>query len=170
VSKGKVITLKISGNLSGILNPRNGRTAPASDQFPQHQFKRHLRPQDAPTEGMKGVACFDAMSTATPPRDAPGRRHPAAIARRRIQTVSLRGLNVQLIFGSQRAMKRVEDFTEFEQLAAYFDGDPLTAMAKGINFLNRSRRSISWRKCKTLLDFPPPRTWAWTAAHPKIFW
>jgi hypothetical protein len=26
--------------------------------------------------------------------------------------------------GSQRALKTVEDFTEFDQCAAYFDGDP----------------------------------------------
>jgi hypothetical protein len=28
-------------------------------------------------------------------------------------------------FGSQRVMRSVEDFTEFEQRAAYLDGDPV---------------------------------------------
>ena len=52
-------------------------------------------------------------------------------------TVSLRGVNVQRLFGSQRAMKSVEDFTEFEQRAAYFDGDPVIATRKGVNILER---------------------------------
>jgi len=47
--------------------------------------------------------------------------------RRRIETPSLRGVNIQQLFGSQRALRTVEDFTEFEQRAAYFDGDPVTA-------------------------------------------
>jgi hypothetical protein len=34
---------------------------------------------------------------------------------------------------SQRALKTVEDFTEFEQRAAYFDGDPVIATKKGVN-------------------------------------
>lgn len=38
--------------------------------------------------------------------------------RHRIETPTLRGLNVQRLFGSQRALKTVEDFTEFEQRAA----------------------------------------------------
>jgi len=38
--------------------------------------------------------------------------------RRRIDTTSLRGVYVQRLFGSQRALKSVEDFTQFEQLAA----------------------------------------------------
>lgn len=34
-------------------------------------------------------------------------------------------MNIQRLFGSQRALKTIEDFTEFEQRAAYFDGDPV---------------------------------------------
>ena len=54
-----------------------------------------------------------------------------------IDTPSLRGVNIQRLFGSQRAMKSVEDFTEFEQRAAYFDGDPVIATKKGVNILER---------------------------------
>ena len=57
--------------------------------------------------------------------------------RRRIDTPSLRGVNIQRLFGSQRALKTIEDFTEFEQRAAYFDGDILSSAAKGINPLDR---------------------------------
>ena len=51
--------------------------------------------------------------------------------RHRIDTPTLRGVNIQRLFGSQRALKTVEDFTEFEQRAAYFDGDPVIATKKG---------------------------------------
>jgi len=40
-------------------------------------------------------------------------------------------LNIQRLFGSQRALKTVEDFTEFEQRTAYFDGDVVKAAKKG---------------------------------------
>ena len=46
-------------------------------------------------------------------------------------------MNIQRLFGSQRALKTVEDFTEFEQRAAYFDGDPVIATKKGVNILDR---------------------------------
>ena len=57
--------------------------------------------------------------------------------RHRIETPALRGVNIQRLFGSQRALKTVEDFTEFEQRAAYFDGDPVIATKKGVNVLER---------------------------------
>lgn len=50
--------------------------------------------------------------------------------RHRIDTPSLRGVKVQRLFGSQRALKSIEDFTEFEQRAAYFDGIPAEAARK----------------------------------------
>ena len=52
-------------------------------------------------------------------------------------------------------MKTVEDFTQFEQLAAYFDGDPLTAMAKGMNILDRSTQVHFMAEVQNFLDFPP---------------
>jgi cytochrome c peroxidase len=42
--------------------------------------------------------------------------------RHRIETPALRGVNIQRLFGSQRALKTVEDFTEFEQRAASVPG------------------------------------------------
>ena len=39
-------------------------------------------------------------------------------------------MNIQRLFGSQRALKSVEDFTEFEQRGAYSDGDPVIAAKK----------------------------------------
>src|SRR5207245_7363367 len=75
--------------------------------------------------------------------------------RHRIETPSLRGVNIQRLFGSQRALKSVEDFTEFEQRAAYFDGDPVTATKKGVNILERGSQVHFMAEFQELLDFPP---------------
>jgi cytochrome c peroxidase len=75
--------------------------------------------------------------------------------RHRIDTPTLRGVNIQRLFGSQRALKSVEDFTEFEQRAAYFDGDPITAAKKGVNPLERGSQVHAMAEFQALLDFPP---------------
>jgi cytochrome c peroxidase len=75
--------------------------------------------------------------------------------RHRIDTPSLRGVNIQRLFGSQRALKTVEDFTEFEQRAAYFDGDPVIATKKGVNILERGSQVHFMAEFQALLDFPP---------------
>ncbi len=62
---------------------------------------------------------------------------------------------MQRLFGSQRALKTVEDFTEFEQRAAYFDGDPAQATAKGLNVLDRGAQVHPMGELQALLDFPP---------------
>ncbi len=64
-------------------------------------------------------------------------------------------MNIQRLFGSQRALKTVEDFTEFEQRAAYFDGDTLSASAKGINPLERGSQVHFMSEFQELLAFPP---------------
>ena len=71
-----------------------------------------------------GVACFDCHVNG----HTNGATHLVGDIRpqefrHRLDTPSLRGVNIQRLFGSQRALKSVEDFTEFEQRAAYFDGD-----------------------------------------------
>ena len=75
--------------------------------------------------------------------------------RHRIDTPSLRGVNIQRLFGSQRALKTVEDFTEFEQRAAYFDGIPADAARKGVNVLERGSQVHFMAEFQELLDFPP---------------
>src|SRR5208282_1331378 len=59
------------------------------------------------------------------------------------------------LFGSQRALKSVEDFTEFEQRAAYFDGDQVSAAAKGVNPLERGSQVHFMAEVQELLAFPP---------------
>ncbi|MFO0970559.1 MAG: cytochrome B6 [Gemmataceae bacterium] len=173
VSQGKVITVENFQEIfQGILNAKDleGMRLLVT-QFPQQQFNATFDRKAAHPEGMKGVACFDChvnghTSGAT---HLVGDIRPQS-HRRRIKTVSLRGVNVQRIFGSQRAMKSIEDFTQFEQLAAYFDGDPLTAMAKGMNILDRSTQVHFMAEVQDLLDFPPaPNLGLDGKLHPKKF-
>jgi len=49
----------------------------------------------------------------------------------------------------------VEDFTEFEQRAAYFDGDPVIATKKGVNILERGSQVHFMSEFESILDFPP---------------
>jgi cytochrome c peroxidase len=75
--------------------------------------------------------------------------------RNRIDTPTLRGVNIQRLFGSQRALKTVEDFTEFEQSGAYFDGDMASAKKKGLNMLDRTQEVQPMAELQELFDFPP---------------
>jgi cytochrome c peroxidase len=52
-------------------------------------------------------------------------------------------------------LKSVEDFTEFEQRGAYFDGDPVIATKKGVNILERGSQIQDMAEFQELLDFPP---------------
>jgi cytochrome c peroxidase len=111
---------------------------------------------------MRGVACFDChvnghTSAAT---HLAGDIRPQS-HRRRIDTPSLRGVYIQRLFGSQRALKSIEDFTEFEQRAAYFDGDILSSAAKGINPLERGSQVHFMAEFQELLDFPPAPGLGW---------
>jgi len=158
VSRGKVVTLENFQEIfQGILNAKDLEGLRLLlTQFPQQQFNATFDRKTIHPEGMKGVACFDChvnghSSAAT---HLVGDIRPQS-HRRRIDTPSLRGVNVQRLFGSQRALKTIEDFTEFEQLAAYFDGDPVTAMMKGMNRLDRSTQVHFMSELQNLLDFPP---------------
>jgi cytochrome c peroxidase len=58
-------------------------------------------------------------------------------------------------------LKTIEDFTEFEQRAAYFDGDPLLATKKGVNILERGSQVHDMAEFEELLDFPPAPKLGW---------
>jgi cytochrome c peroxidase len=121
--------------------------------FPQEEFnatddRKTMQPS-------LGVSCLDCHvnghTTAQfhlNPDDRPQHR------RFRLDTVSLRGLFNQQIHGSKRSLRSVEDFTEFEQRTAYFNGDPIRAMKKGMNILDRTQVS-HMAQMQNLFDFPP---------------
>jgi cytochrome c peroxidase len=156
VSQGQLVTTDNFFELfKCILNPKqlDGLrlllTPFAQQQFNLTDDRRSERPS-------LGVACFDCHingHTNGAPHlvgDIRSQEH-----RNRIETVSLRGVNVQHVFGSQRALMSVEDFTEFEQRAAYFDGDPVLATKKGLNPLDRGSQVQNMSEFQKILDFPP---------------
>jgi cytochrome c peroxidase len=72
----------------------------------------------------------------------------------RLDTVSLRGVFQQQIHGSKRSLRSVEDFTEFEQRTAYFNGDEIHAAKKGMNIISRVQVS-HMAQMQNMFDFPP---------------
>lgn len=156
VSQGKLVTIEnYYGLFNGILNPKQleGLRLLVTP-FPQQQFNQtDDRRSERPS---RGVVCFDchANGHTNASTHLVGDIRPQEF-RHRIDTPSLRGVNVQRLFGSQRALKTVEDFTEFEQRAAYFDGDPVIATKKGVNVLERGSQVHFMAEFEALLDFPP---------------
>jgi len=156
VSQGKLVTIDNYYELfGGILNPKqlDGMRLLVTP-FPQQNFNQtDDRRSDRPH---RGVTCFDchANGHTNGATHLVGDIRPQEF-RHRIETPSLRGVNIQRLFGSQRALKTVEDFTEFEQRAAYFDGDLLAAAKKGVNVLDRGSQVHAMAEIEELLDFPP---------------
>ena len=156
VSQGKLVTMDNFFELfDGILNPKQIEGLRLLlTPFPQQQFNETSdRRSERPS---RGVACFDCHANG----HANGATHLAGDTRpqehrHRVATPSLRGVNIQRLFGSQRVLKSVEDFTEFEQRAAYFDGDPVLATKKGANILERGSQVQFMAEFQELLDFPP---------------
>ncbi|HUU94250.1 MAG TPA: cytochrome B6 [Phycisphaerae bacterium] len=156
VSQGQLVTIMNHYELfNGILNPKQleGLRLLVTP-FPQQQFNQTEDRRSALPH--RGVTCFDChvnghTNAAT---HLVGDIRPQEF-RHRLDTPPLRGVNIQRLFGSQRALKSVEDFTEFEQRAAYFDGDPIIATKKGVNILDRGSQVHFMAEVQALLDFPP---------------
>lgn len=156
ITKGELVTIKNFTRLfKDALNSKqlDGLRLLVTP-FPQQQFNA--------TEGRRselahfGVTCFDCHANG----HTNGATHLAPDVRpqklrHRLDTPTLRGVNVQRLFGSQRALKSIEDFTEFEQRGAYFDGDIVTATQKGVNPLERGSQVHAMAEFQELLDFPP---------------
>jgi hypothetical protein len=68
---------------------------------------------------------------------------------------SLRGLFNQQIHGSKRSLRSVEDFTQFEQRTAYFNGDHVSAQRKGINRPDRVDHVPMTGQMQDIIDFSP---------------
>jgi len=156
VSQGKVVTIMNYYEMfNGLLNPKQieGLRLLVTP-FPQQQFNQTEDRRSALPS--RGVACLDCHVNG----GTNGATHLVGDIRpqefrHRIETPALRGVNIQRLFGSQRALKSVEDFTEFEQRAAYFDGDPVIATKKGVNILERGSQVHFMAEMQALFDFPP---------------
>jgi cytochrome c peroxidase len=121
--------------------------------FPQEEFNAtDDRKSAAPSLGVTCLDCHVNGHTTGQfhlnPDNRPQQR------RFRLDTTSLRGMFNQQIHGSKRSLRSVEDFTEFEQRTAYFNGDPIRAMKKGMNFLDRTPVS-HMAQMQNMFDFPP---------------
>jgi len=156
VSRGLLVTTNNYYELfNGILNPKQLEGLRLLlTPFPQQQF--NLTADRRSEHPSLGVSCFDCHQNGS----TNGATHLVGDIRpqqfrHRIETPTLRGVNVQRLFGSQRGLKTVEDFTEFEQRAAYFDGDPVIATKKGVNILERGSQVHDMGEFQELLDFPP---------------
>jgi cytochrome c peroxidase len=156
VTKGEVLTIK---NYYRLLH---GKVTPVQMEgmrllltpFPQQQFNQSEdRKVKDPTLGVSCLDCHvNGHTNATFHLNPDTRPQPN---RFRIETVSLRGMFAQQIHGSKRSLRSIEDFTEFEQRTAYFDGDQVTAAKKGLFLPERSAQVAMMAQMQNMFDFPP---------------
>ncbi len=156
VSQGKLLSIKNYYEImKGILTPvQMEGLRLLLTPFPQQQFNQ--------TEDRKvkepslGVSCLDCHTNGH--TNAAFHLNPDTrpqIARFRLDTVSLRGMYNQQIHGSKRSLRSIEDFTEFEQRTAYFDGDHVIAAKKGVNLPDRASQVAMMAQMQNMFDFPP---------------
>ena len=155
VSGGEEITINnYYQKLNGILTPfqldgmRLLVTPVAQQQFNVTEDRKAEIAQDA-------VSCFSChvnghssgvfhLNPDNRPQDT----------RFRIDTPSLRGVNIQHFFGSKRALRTLEDFSEVEAKTAYFDGDPVIALKKGARRFTREEIA-AMAAMQNMIAFPP---------------
>ncbi|HEY0821515.1 MAG TPA: hypothetical protein VGD46_22250 [Rhizobacter sp.] len=162
VSRGQVLTIR---NFYEVMN---GIVTPVQMEglrllltpFPQEEFNQ-TEDRKVAQQSM-GVACLDCHTNF----HSNGAFHltpdvrPQS-ARFRLDTTSLRGLFNQQIHGSKRSLRSVEDFTEFEQRTAYFNGDHVSATRKGPHLPDRTNQVAMMAQMQNIIDFPPA---------PKLDW
>lgn len=140
--KGKLTPVQMDG-LRLLLTP-----------FPQQQFNQTGdRKVKDPSLGVACLDCHVNGHTNATFHLTPDVRPQAN--RFRIETPSLRGMFNQQIHGSKRSLRSIEDFTEFEQRTAYFDGDNVIATKKGVHLPNRTEQVSLMAQMQNIFDFPP---------------
>ena len=156
VTQGEVLTIK---NYYRLLH---GKVTPVQMEgmrllltpFPQQQFNQtEDRKVKDPSLGVTCLDCHVNGHTNATFHLNPDTRPQAD--RFRIETVSLRGMFNQQIHGSKRSLRSVEDFTEFEQRTAYFDGDQVTAAKKGVHLPDRASQVAMMAQMQNMFGFPP---------------
>ena len=156
VSQGQLLTIKNYYSIMyGILTPvQMDGLRLLLTPFPQQQFNQtEDRKVEEPQLGVTCLDCHVNGHTNATFHLNPDTRPQSH--RFRIDTVSLRGMFNQQIHGSKRSLRSVEDFTEFEQRTAYFDGDHVIAAKKGVNLPDRSSQVALMAQMQNLFDFPP---------------
>jgi len=156
VSQGKLLSIdNYYEIMKGILTPvQMEGLRLLLTPFPQQQFNQtEDRKSEKPS---LGVSCLDCHANGH--TNAAFHLNPDVrphVARMRLDTVSLRGMYNQQIHGSKRSLRSIEDFTEFEQRTAYFDGDHVTAAKKGVNLPDRASQVAMMAQMQNMFDFPP---------------
>ncbi|HRO15490.1 MAG TPA: cytochrome B6 [Paracoccus sp. (in: a-proteobacteria)] len=156
VSRGELLTIRNHYEImNGLLTPvQMEGLRILLTPFPQEEFNQTEDRKSA--EQHRGVACLDCHSnfnTNAAFHQTPDVRPQAA--RFRLDTTSLRGMFNQQIHGSKRSLRSVEDFTEFEQHTAYFNGDHISAARKGEHIPDRSHKVAFMAQMQNIIDFPP---------------
>lgn len=156
VSRGQLLSIKNYYELLlGVLTPvqMEGMRLLLTP-FPQEEFNQTEERKSA--DPSLGVACLDCHSnfhTNGAFHQTPDVRPQAN--RFRLDTTSLRGVFNQRIHGSKRSLRSLEDFTEFEQRTAYFNGDHVSAARKGVNLPDRASQVAMMAQMQNIVDFPP---------------
>ena len=156
VSQGKLLTIRNFYQLMvGYLTPvqmeglRLLLTPFPQEEFNQTEDRKVLEQSD-------GVACLDChqnFHSNAAFHLTPDVRPQAA--RFRLDTTSLRGMFNQQIHGSKRSLRSIEDFTQFEQRTAYFNGDHVSATRKGVQIFDRTNQVAMMAQMQNMIDFPP---------------
>ncbi|MBV9531967.1 MAG: cytochrome B6, partial [Bradyrhizobium sp.] len=156
VSHGQLLTIKNYYQLMiGLITPvQMEGLRLLLTPFPQEEFNQTEDRKSA--DQSLGVTCLDCHSnfhTNAAFHQTPDVRPQAA--RFRLDTVSLRGLFNQQIHGSKRSLRSVEDFSQFEQRTAYFNGDHVSAQRKGVHLPDRFDQVPMMAQMQNIIDFPP---------------
>ncbi|UXI66485.1 hypothetical protein [Tahibacter amnicola] len=156
ISRGQLLTIKNYYPLVvGVLTPvQIEGLRLLLTPFPQEEFNQTEDRKSA--EQSLGVTCLDCHAnfhTNATFHLTPDVRPQNA--RFRLDTVSLRGMFAQQLHGSKRSLRSIEDFTEFEQRTAYFNGDHVSAQRKGVHLPDRASQVAMMAQMQNIIDFPP---------------
>ncbi len=156
VSGGKLLTIRnYYAMMVGIITPvQMEGLRLLLTPFPQEEFNQ-TEDRKVPEQSL-GVACLDCHAnfhTNAAFHLTPDVRPQAA--RFRLDSTSLRGMFNQQIHGSKRSLRSIEDFTEFEQRTAYFNGDHVSATRKGVHLPDRPNQVAMMAQMQNIIDFPP---------------
>jgi cytochrome c peroxidase len=156
VSKGQLLTIKnFYALMVGIITPvQMEGLRLLLTPFPQEEFNQTEDRKSADqSQGVACLDCHDNFHSNAAFHLTPDVRPQSA--RFRLDTTSLRGMFNQQIHGSKRSLRSVEDFTEFEQRTAYFNGDHVSATRKGVHLPDRPNQVAMMAQMQNIIDFPP---------------
>jgi cytochrome c peroxidase len=156
VSRGELLTIRNYYEImNGIITPvQMEGLRLLLTPFPQEEFNQtEDRKVAEPSLGVTCLDCHSNFNTNAAFHQTPDVRPQAS--RFRLDTTSLRGLFNQQIHGSKRSLRSIEDFTEFEQRTAYFNGDHVSATRKGVHLPDRPNQVAMMAQMQNIIDFPP---------------